>query len=112
MFSRSSIAVMGSLLVVILDPLVQILLQLFDGAIDLLPKSNAIKLLLNRFAEALTNAIVCGCRLWSCCGRCLPGPGKADTRDVLEIRSILSHDWSACAATGCRVHQRRGRPGH
>lgn len=39
------------------NPLIQVLPQLFDGTIDLLPESNAVKLLLDRFVETLTNTM-------------------------------------------------------
>ena len=48
---------MAALPIIILHPKIQILLQLGNAAIDLLAESYCIKLILNGFVEALTDAI-------------------------------------------------------
>ena len=48
---------MGAFIVVVIDPLVQIDLQLLDGLIDLLAECDLIKLLQDGLVEPLANAV-------------------------------------------------------
>jgi hypothetical protein len=50
-------ALMSSLMVVVMHPLLQVLLQDFDGFIELLTKSDLIKLIEQRLVEAFTGAV-------------------------------------------------------
>ena len=50
-------ALMGSLVIVVMDPLVQILLQDFDGFIELLAESDLIKLVEQRLVESIANTV-------------------------------------------------------
>ena len=48
---------MRALVVLVGDPVIQVGLQLFDAAIDLAPERDLVKLLQNRFVEALGDAV-------------------------------------------------------
>lgn len=50
-------ALMGSLMIVVLDPGVKVFLQLFNATVDLLPKGYLVELLQNRLVETLADAI-------------------------------------------------------
>lgn len=47
---------MRSFVIVVLNPAVQVGLQLIKGSVDLLPEGDLVKLLLDRAVEALTDA--------------------------------------------------------
>ena len=48
---------MRTLAVVVIDPVVQIPLQLVNGSVDLAPERHLVELLQDRFVESLTDAI-------------------------------------------------------
>lgn len=48
---------MGSIIIVVFQPVVQILLQFVEAAIQLLPEGHLVELLQDRLVEALADAI-------------------------------------------------------
>jgi len=50
-------ACMGTLVVILVDPSIQILLKLFQGRVDLLPESDGIELILDGSMEAFTDPV-------------------------------------------------------
>lgn len=48
---------MGTIVIVISQPIIQVGLQFFDGSVDLSPERDLVKSLQDRFVEAFANSI-------------------------------------------------------
>jgi len=100
---------MGSFIVVVIDPLVQIDLQLLDGLIDLLAECDLIELLQDGLVETLADAV--GLRwqwrgfkafwLWRFRGR--PGQPRIprEARDLVGEVSFANPLWGCGLLTVC-----------
>lgn len=55
--ATAHLALMGSLMIVVLDPGVKVFLQFFNATVDLLAKGNLVELLQYRLVETLADAI-------------------------------------------------------
>src|SRR5262249_34912752 len=93
-------ALMGSSMIVLDRPRIEIGLQLVETAIDLFAERNPIELVQDGAMKAFADAV----GLWALGLRAhIHGSG---------CRKTQCRDRSTCATTGCRVRRRTAPPGH